>query len=444
VRILTLLLAAGLLALAGLAEVLWSGSPLLGLQQGVLAGVAVLLALASWASKAWARRALIAFASASGALVLCEIVLRVGFADRLTTVYRIDARLLHSLIPGARKTAGWDGHDVLVRINAVGCRGPELATGGSRPRIVVFGDSCVAAEFSREEATFVHRLGKELNTDCGSVETVNAGVVAYGPDQMCLRMEQLLPELRPDLVVAVVFADNDFGDLIRNKLFAVDGSGQLRERHPILGDYLAKEFNVARNGFVTARALARVLHRREQPSLEPGDGSPVSERRLRHWLAQCREELASYSWDDNVTNLMDDHYDADLSLQPDSAAAATKRALMDGVLGRMAHVARSAEVPLLLVLLPSPIDVCESSDLATVDPEQWPDYERDAKTGWLAERSAAHGVPCVDLFGPFRRHGPEKLYLGGVDNHWNDAGQALAARLVAQAIRELDLLRGDG
>jgi hypothetical protein len=212
-------------------------------------------------------------------------------------------------------------------------------------------------------------------------------------------------------------------------------------RDPILGDYLSKEFDVAREGFVTARALARVLHGRQQPSLEPEDGSPTSEWRLRHWLAQCREELASYSRDDTVTNLLDDHYDADLSLQPDSAAAAAKRALMAAVLSRMSQVAQSAGVPVLFVLLPSPIDVCESYDLATVDPKRWPEYQRDAKTDWLAGIAVGLGVPCVDLFDPFRRHDPEKLYFGGCDNHWNDAGQALAARLVAERIRELDLLR---
>ena len=51
------------------------------------------------------------------------------------------------------------------------------------------------------------------------VQVVNAGVAAYGPDQACLALEaDLAAGLDPDLVVLCVFAGNDWGDLLRNKL----------------------------------------------------------------------------------------------------------------------------------------------------------------------------------------------------------------------------------
>ena len=68
------------------------------------------------------------------------------------TIYRLHPRYLHALIPGARKLFVHrpenGGARLLVRVNADGFLGPELATAKRGRRVVVYGDSFVAAEFS--------------------------------------------------------------------------------------------------------------------------------------------------------------------------------------------------------------------------------------------------------------------------------------------------------
>src|SRR5439155_6628510 len=59
------------------------------------------------------------------------------------------------------------------------------------------------------------------------IEVINAGVDGFGPDQSLLRFEQEVDVYQPDIVVFHIFADNDFGDIIRNRLFDVDPSGAL-------------------------------------------------------------------------------------------------------------------------------------------------------------------------------------------------------------------------
>ena len=87
---------------------------------------------------------------------------------------------------------------------------------GSRPRVVVYGDSFIHTYYVDADDGFAQQLENGLSRRLGSgVEVVNAGVAAYGPDQIALRMEDELPKLRPDLVVVAVFGGNDFGDLVR-------------------------------------------------------------------------------------------------------------------------------------------------------------------------------------------------------------------------------------
>src|SRR6185436_5789593 len=89
------------------------------------------------------------------------------------------------------------------------------------------------------------------------VEVINAGVTAYGPDQACLRIEDEVARLDPDLVVLAVFADNDFGDLARDKIFRLDGDGRLRENHPRLSPKLRATWQHAESGLFLGKMLER-------------------------------------------------------------------------------------------------------------------------------------------------------------------------------------------
>lgn len=90
-----------------------------------------------------------------------------------------------------------------VRINALGMRGPELEDlpeGGVR--ILVMGDSLVAAFEVAYEDTFVARTQKLLEQRFDfPVQVLNAGVRGYGTDQSYLLYRERLWRLHPDIVL---------------------------------------------------------------------------------------------------------------------------------------------------------------------------------------------------------------------------------------------------
>ena len=161
-------------------------------------------------------------------------------------VYGPDSELLYDAIPGTariqvmpeRYVGVGDAVRVPIRISSDGFRGAKLESPKRRKRVLVIGDSLVMAENVPLESTFAHSLGTELGErldSADSVETVNAGRSGYGPDQALLLLQREHERIDPDLVVCVLCAHNDFGDLMRNKLFRLGEDDTAEAAAPFLG-----------------------------------------------------------------------------------------------------------------------------------------------------------------------------------------------------------------
>jgi hypothetical protein len=94
------------------------------------------------------------------------------------------------------------------------------------------------------------------------------------------------------------------------------------------------------------------------------------------------------------------------------------------------------QVPVLVTIFPQRFQITSHEWRATgfeygLDLEAF-DAERPNRR--LDADCAAHGVSCLDLLPGFRAEGDHMLYQPLGDMHWNDAGHALAARLLAREI----------
>lgn len=387
------------------------------------------------------RKALVALASFGIGLLAANRA-----ADRWlpipSLVFRLDPVLLHALVPGARRVTTRDpelgGGTVVMEIDSSGFRGPEVREPKRGPRVVVYGDSLVMADSVDLDDTFVERLASRLREDVADVEVVNAGVTGYGPDQVCLKLEREVDRLAPDLVVLVLCAHNDFGDLVRNKIFRVDERGDLVLNRYLLdaslvADFAARERESARPALV--RAVQRCLDVRRDRARKAAAGARTPPY-VDWYLAAGTGEHSDLVLDGDlrVRTLFEDYYDADLAIHPEWESSAYKRRLMEPVLGRIRDACRRRRIPLVALVVPSAVDVVEGFEIR-VDPALHPTWSRTRLTGALAEILARLETPFLDLHGPFEAAGPERLFLGHGDFHWNAAGQDLAADLTAGLVR---------
>jgi lysophospholipase L1-like esterase len=386
-------------------------------------------------------------AVAVGLLGLLELGLRLYLGP---PGYQFDSELIASLTPNVSKIylRSVDGGPRFVRwkTNGDAFRGPDLKDSPAL-RVMVYGDSNVQARFSTQEETFTGQLQRLLQEATGDeVEVINAGVVGYGPDQNLIRLEADVDRHIPDLIVFHVFTENDFGDIVRNRLFDLDPTGELvRTGHPITpdtrmptswwsrppGELLSNSMiSIFATGFANARARSREPH----PELEHNP-----ERFREGTIRQHEREFAIYrAGGPRKYSMFSDHYEGDIAFAPRSESAQTKRRLLAAVLERASRVAKERAIPFLVAIQPT------SRDLTTNLPNHHkalagiPGYDRRRLDAWVVAICEEVGIEFVNLFDAFAATGkPNELYFPTPDPHWNEAGQLVAARAVAERIKPL-------
>lgn len=398
----------------------------------------------------WIANGALVLASTLFALAAVEIGLRITGAVP-PSMYEADSTLIYRAAAGGQKrfvhNATNGGATIRVTIDDDGYRGPPLRTDGKARRVAVFGDSFIAGEFAPDSLTFVRMLERALSTR-SPTEVVNAGVTGYGPDQEFLRMQRDLPRLKPQVAILALFADNDLGDLVRNRLFRLRADGTIEAHrvtlHPILERTLTTQAHptgwrrlhlvrwIERRRHRVTESLPSTRSRRNEPTFSIAGYSAWAMFNAQRQYDDTRAHP------DTVLDLLGDSYDIDVSATPDAPSARYKVALMDRLLGAIKDDMSRRGVPLVLLIIPSPIDACEGYDIH-VDSAAYPHYERRRISGTIDSLAARHGIRRVDLWEPFRAAGACTLYYRGGDLHWKENGQALAATLVADSLRAWQL-----
>jgi lysophospholipase L1-like esterase len=371
------------------------------------------------------------------AVVGAEWLLRT-WAPQAGFVYRLDPRCLYTLAPGARKvyrnSERNGGRRVLFVVNSDGFRGDALRRDPGL-RVLVYGDSFVEADYAPLPETFTSRLQTRLASALArDVEAVNAGVNGYGPDQALRRFEDEAGRLRPAVAIVVVYAGNDFGDVLRNRLYRLEG-GRLVGGGGFVAESLWWQFEDARQR--TPYHLLRGLRRLRNAHRRAAATAELPEQLARYVtrsLEMCEEDYRRIvvQGERAVDSVFRDPYDADLALLPDSPAAAYKRDLLEAVLGLWRQAAAAARVPILVVVVPPAID-CDAFDVR-VDRVAYPGYDPARLSRTAAEAARRQGLGVLELREAFRANGAEGLYQHREDDHWNTRGQDLAARLVTERL----------
>jgi lysophospholipase L1-like esterase len=451
VRIVTAGIALGLVLLAVVDKPVLQGGAIFGWFQAALVVAGICFGALCFAPLPLNQNALTALISLGVALAVTEFMLRLMLGPRFLGIYERDDRVLYRLIPGAERVNVLPpingGAVIRYRINSQGFRGAELAPPGGLMRIIVYGDSFIQGDFSRTGETFTEQLRGRLAAKTGKgVEVVNAGVAGYGPDQELRRMEKELPALKPTLVVVAIYAGNDFGDLLRDKLYRLSSAGTLEDNpSEYLDDAILSDMRRSRSESILRKIVRGARYRLfGNPEAAFVTGQEARRARVDADLKQGNDEYRQYvsDGDNAVHDLYVDPYNADVSLTPTSESARYKIAMMEQIMRRMGETAAKNNAALLFLLIPSPIDAADMHESGEVDPAKYPEYRRSTLTDILEQICHRNSLQVVNLFEPFWQRRADDLYLKGWDDHWNARGQAYAAELVSKYVSSQSLLGG--
>jgi hypothetical protein len=98
-------------------------------------------------------------------------------------------------------------------------------------------------------------------------------------------------------------------------------------------------------------------------------------------------------------------------------------------------------VQFFVVIQPSQIDLTKNSILSYEDLSKYPNYRQDNLSRIVENILARRRIDGINLFHAFSDQAADELYFKGEDDHWNDAGQLLAAQVTAQRLSSVILDR---
>ncbi len=335
--------------------------------------------------RAIAIRAAAAVGATLLALGIAEAGLRlVGFAPTFTEQrlkVKLDPAVLYRVVPGSRED-----------FNSWGFRDREFQRGkDGRTRVVMVGDSFLMGPNVPPDKVISRQLERHAGP---GVQVYNLGILGYGPDQALVRLLDEGLALDPDLVILTLFPANDFGDLRRNRLFAVDAHGALVP-HP-------------------ENPVARVM------------------RTPRLWQLARRATTGEFfppgEQDELVEQLFGDGYD--LLRDRDDPESVIKIDLMRAVLREFQGVLERRQIPFWVLVIPSYENIQNDANFRRRRvPREL--YFRNEEL--VLEICAELGLRCLDLSPTFVEHRLARLY-SDFDRHLSAVGYELAALATGRAV----------
>jgi hypothetical protein len=382
------------------------------------------------------------------ALLLGSLLLAVGGAElalRATgfsfpSFWQHDERAGSRLRPGAE---GWSLSEgsAYVKVNSRGLRDREHAL--PKPsgvyRIAVLGDSYAEALQVDLEETFWWRLARRLEA-CGfqpgkRIEAVNFGVSGYGTAQQLVTLRLRAWDYAPDLVLLAFFPGND----VRNNSRALEREKErpffvLRDGALVLDDsftadasWLDSRETGRRRAPLHHLRLYQLMRKVRAGNLEPRHNTPIA--------------AAVADGGKPTLSLSERGLDENVLREPTDAAWREAWAVTEALVVAMqresgAHGARFVVAVLSNAgaVYPDPAVRRRYAEFLGVNDLLYPERR-------LRELGERRGIEVVTLTEDMQRHADAtRTYLHGFANtrlgfgHWNQAGHALGAELIARRL----------
>lgn len=348
----------------------------------------------------------------------------------------------HRLKPNFRYRHKDIEYDYLWENNALGMRDRErsITKDSNTFRILVLGDSMVQGYGVPLEQSMVYLLEKNLNQNSKfsqKIEILNGGTFGYSPFLEFLYLQELMPSIKPDLVMVAFFVGNDVGDdYFYTQQAKVNSGGSatfttLKWPWDYRNQVLKKELNKAalQPQEVTDNS-SKTLSSKVLSSLKSlllKSQLVTSIVNLQKSAKKIEEERIALKQQKEITKKYQDDIRVNLSMIAYPTSTRQERLkywdISLSYLKKMHQLCEKKQIPMVLVVIPK-----LEQDVVFTEPNEI--LDEFAKT-WK--------IPTLRLLPDMKKFSYEKLYYE-LDGHWNRTGNELVAKIIQRELLQTNLL----
>jgi hypothetical protein len=357
-------------------------------------------------------------------LLLTEILLRILF-PQFNVYIKMDNQTLYRLkensIVSCSLKLGDGGKTVFSKINSHGLRDYEYTYDkDSKKRVIILGDSFIQEKCTDLENTFAKKLEIKLNKTKPEYEVINLGVEGYGPDQTFELLKNEGIKYKPDIVILAIFSGNDFGDLIRNKLYRLNANREIYYNEPTLSPLLKIKY------LLGDKLRTLFLVRSAQLGLESFFN--------KNSTYVNKDKIDEIRHEDKVVRFLfggSFPYDIDLYIEPKLEITKYKIELMDKLIGLIKNYCEKNNIKLILLFIPSRQDVDSNKLNEFINKYNLQNYNfnETRPTIILEDLAKKNNVKYISLLWSFRSNNENNDFFRIVDEHWNEKGQEFASNI---------------
>lgn len=383
-------------------------------------------------------------ALAAAALVATSVLLALAAGEAALRLIGFSYPMLHvpDDLAGVRLRAGAEGTyreegEALVRINSDGWRDRER-TRAKPPnvvRIAVLGDSFMEAVQVDFESTFSALLERELN-DCQAygkraVEVLNFGVSSYGTAQQLLTLRERVWPYAPDVVLLAFLPSND----VRNNSAKLEG-------------WKARPFFELRDGRLALNSTFRDDPAFREKLREASWQASWDRLRLYQLVRKARDgtyrgwndaPAAGAVADGKAAGLAEAGIAERVYLPPAEADWRDAWTITERLILAINAEVRGRNARFAALVLPSPAAVYPDAELRERYARALGVTDLSYPENRIRRLGETAGFDVIPLEAAMQRNADAtRTYLHGFSNtrlgfgHWNPAGHAVAARIVAE------------
>lgn len=284
----------------------------------------------------------------------------------------------------------------------------SIHTDPNNSTILIYGDEL----FHHGPTPFEFYTESEPDTDSlSNASFVVRGVSGAGPDQYLLQIASDIKSFSPKAVFILINTHNDYGDIIRNRLFELDSKDMLVDtKHTIMGvrkeHFESVPFNINLFFLELLKKRGVITEMDYQVSIDPQFYDPIVQEAtlLDQLMLHKQNKSPKYSH-------FDDSYDLDISININSQSAILKLALMKAVIQQINLICEKEETSVFFILIPSSTDLITHSGIDYKELKaQYSGYMRVHLTRPLVLDMKKKRYKYDNLFPKFYKFGAESLY----------------------------------